>query len=248
MLRSNAPVMRSGLLRRARRACLRATVGVRLRYYRDGFAAPLVRRLPTVCRRALCLDDESAVVSRRVEVGSGERPSPGYLHVDMNPHARHVDAIAPAWSLPLPDGWATELVAIHCLEHIAPSRLEETLREWRRVIQPGGTLQVHVPNGTELMSAYLNGGEVEKWRANAALLGMYANPSLTGPLDIKARADHQVIFDEHLLESLLVRCGFLHVVNVTSEVTDIHTTAWSELVPHCSLVYRGRRAEDGERT
>lgn len=231
----------SRLLRQIRKGLLRATVGVRLRYYRDGLAEGLVRRLPMTCRRALCLDDESARVTRRVEIGSGDRPSPGYLHIDTDPHARHVDAIAPAWSLPLADGWATELVAIHCLEHIAPSRLEETLREWRRVLEPGGAVQVHVPNGPELMSAYLSGGEVQKWRANAALLGMYANPSLAGPLDIKARADHQVIFDEELLESLLLRCGFLDVVNVTTEVTDVHTTAWSELVPHCSLVFRGHR-------
>ena len=90
-------------------------------------------------RGAVGLDDPSAVGSTRLEIGGGPHAQRGFLHVDIDPGAHHLEWVAPAWNLPMPDAWATEIVAVHALEHIPPPRLVETLQEWRRVLVPGGT-------------------------------------------------------------------------------------------------------------
>src|SRR4051812_3495022 len=131
---------------RPRNALHRATAPLRRAYYVDGARHGIVRALPEPARRKLGLEDESAVGSRRIEIGCGPFPQPGYVHVDIDPNARHLEAFAPAWELPFPDAWAKEILAIHSLEHVHPSKLLSTLREWHRVLAPEGFVRVHVPN------------------------------------------------------------------------------------------------------
>src|SRR5438105_15713327 len=135
------------LARAAFRALQRLTVPVRRSYYLHARGVWAARRLPAALRSAVGLDDESAIGSRRLEIGGGPHVQQGYLHVDLDRGAHHLEWTAPAWDLPLPDEWASEVLAIHILEHVPPARLVSTLAEWLRVLQPGGRLQVHVPNG-----------------------------------------------------------------------------------------------------
>lgn len=54
------------------------------------------------------------------------------------------DVIAPADELPLPDSSEAFVLASHLLEHLAdPIR---ALKEWHRVLRPGGTLFLRVPD------------------------------------------------------------------------------------------------------
>jgi SAM-dependent methyltransferase len=54
------------------------------------------------------------------------------------------DVVAPADELPLPGGSQDFVIASHLIEHIAdPIR---ALKEWRRVLRPGGTLFLRVPD------------------------------------------------------------------------------------------------------
>jgi predicted SAM-dependent methyltransferase len=77
-------------------------------------------------------------MSRRIEIGSGPHPTPGFIHMDIEPWGPHLEAICPMWALPFPDDWASEIRAIHALEHVHPSQLEDTLREWHRASRPAG--------------------------------------------------------------------------------------------------------------
>jgi SAM-dependent methyltransferase len=62
--------------------------------------------------------------------------------------------LANAHQLPFPDGSAAEVYASHVFEHYLPTGAEENglatvdtlLEEWRRVLRPGGTLYVAVPD------------------------------------------------------------------------------------------------------
>jgi SAM-dependent methyltransferase len=226
----------------ARAVVRRALVLIRRRYYVDGSAAPVIERLPRRWLLRLGLDDGSARGSRRIEIGAGPYPQPGYLHVDVDPHAAHLEARAPAWDLPFPDGWATEILSIHALEHIPPRRLRETLREWYRVLRPGGLVQIHVPNSPALMEAYLTAETAsEKWMLSGALLGMYCGPEVRGPEDLSVPSDHQILFDRSLLLGSLEEAGFAHVADLTEQVTDRHTAPWRDAVDRYSIVAQGRR-------
>ena len=211
---------------------------LRLRYYRDGFGTRFVSRVGPAWQRRLGLDDASAVRTRRIEIGSFARPTPGYIHVDPARSARHVEAYAVAWDLPFNDNFAEEIRAVHVLEHIPPAQLVPSLSEWRRVLAPGGFVQVHVPNGPQLIDAYLSGTRQVKLQAMSVLLGTESPPEMTGPEDMPYPADHKCIFDIDTLRDVFARAGFDRVDDVTGIESDVHTEAWQHLVSNLSLIVR----------
>ena len=222
-----------------RRARMRLGAPLRRAYYTQPEApvARAVRRLPASIRNRLGADDPTAIGSRRLEIGSGVRPQPGYIHVDVDALAPHVEAFAPAHELPFPNGWASEVVAIHSLEHVLPSMLRATLLEWRRVLEPGGRLRVHVPDSAQLMRAYLAADLESKWSLSGALLGMYSSPAATTPERLLLRADHQVLFDAALLTQVLEDAGYTELEDVSATVRDVHSDGWSSLIPQISLIF-----------
>jgi hypothetical protein len=218
---------------------------VRRRYYCDGWGSVVVGALPEAVRRATGLDDLEARDSRRIEIGSGDRPQPGYIHVDADRWAWHLEVVAPVWQLPFPDGWAREVLAIHCLEHVHPRRMFATLRECRRVLAEDGTLRVHVPNSPAIMTSFLNATNEQKWSLGPALLGMYISPAATRPEDVPlVPADHQVCFDRPLMRWALAEAGFCNIVDRSDEITDVHTEAWAHLVDRISLVIEATAGAD----
>ena len=223
------------------RALQRVTVPLRRRLYLSGSGRRLAALLPRPVSGALGLDDASAIGSRRLEIGGGPHAQKGFLHVDIDPGAHHLEWVAPAWELPLPDGWATEIVAVHALEHVEPPRLLPTLQEWRRVLAPEGRVEIHVPNGAALMEAFLARPVEEKWPIMGSILGMYCSPDVRDPRELGTRSDHQLIFDSALLEWALDAAGFTAVHDLTGKVEDRHSEPWRALVADYSLVAEARR-------
>jgi SAM-dependent methyltransferase len=223
------------------RAARRAAVGhalahVRRRYYVERRNGRFVAALPMVARNRIGLDDPAAVASRRIEVGGGPHALNGHIHVDVDPGADHLEAVAPAWQLPFPDGWATQIVSIHSLEHVPGPKLLDTLREWHRVLAAEGTVRIHVPNGPELFETFLKSPPDGKWPIIGSLLGMYCSPDANQPESLYAPADHRLIFDFPLLSWALTTAGFTDVMDLTGTVEDRHTLAWADSVPRYSLV------------
>ncbi len=165
-----------------------------------------------------------AAGDRRIEVGSGFSPRPGYLHVDALPGLPQLDLVATD-ALPLPDDWADEVLAVHMVEHVPAGRLQDVLRGWRRVLRPGGRLVLHTPNGTALARAYLDGGLEARWPVLAAMYGYDRAPwdaSSAGALG--TFADHRMLFDLPLLQQQLVEAGFTDVADVSGQDPDCHHT------------------------
>lgn len=202
-----------------------------------GAAVPYV---PRALRTRLDLDGD-AVVPLRVELGSGPWPTPGYVHVDTDRYARHVEHRAPMWRLPFASGTVAEILAVHCLEHVPPGRLRATLREWRRVLAPGGHAEVHVPNAPAVFAAFGGASFREKWALANGLLGTYLPAQELDPDDFddeRNRPDHRALFDLPLLATLLRDAGFATVTDLTGVVTDRHDEAWAPFVDGYSLVVR----------
>lgn len=89
----------------------------------------------------------------KLEVGSGYHPTPGFVHLDVNP-ALPVDVVGSAWPLPFRTGSVDELRAVDVLEHLSYRDTDRALREWARVIRPGGRLYVQVPDAERIMVEY----------------------------------------------------------------------------------------------
>jgi SAM-dependent methyltransferase len=212
----------------------RGLIPLRRRYYTGD--ARGVALVPKRLRERLGLDDEAARGTRKIEIGGGPYAQAGYLHVDVDPGAEHLEVVAAAWDLPFPDGWATEILSVHQLEHVHPSQLLATLQEWRRVLRPGGVVRVHVPNGPALMEAFLRSPIDEKWPIMGSLLGMYCSPSVRSPDGLTVRSDHQVIFDPPLLRWALEQAGFERVEDLTDSAEDRHNEGWRGMVNHYSII------------
>ncbi len=180
----------------------------------------------------------------RVEIGGGPFPEPGYVHVDADRRSSHLEHVAPAWALPFADGTVEEILAVHVLEHIPAGRVVPTLREWYRVLRPGGLLQVHVPNARPILGAYLEGGSEIKWAAISAIYGTPTDLGLPGPSGGRVRSawsPHRVLYDLDLMEEVLVLAGFDEVADVSAALPDRHTAGWDHLIAGLSLVVRARR-------
>jgi len=91
----------------------------------------------------------------RLNIGCGENLRPGWLNIDLDPRADlRLDIRRP---LPFPEGSCAEVYSEHVLEHLAyPGEVEEVLRDWWRVLAPGGTLSVGIPDTEYPLASYVN--------------------------------------------------------------------------------------------
>ncbi|MHB1627831.1 MAG: class I SAM-dependent methyltransferase, partial [Bacilli bacterium] len=82
----------------------------------------------------------------KLEIGPGWTPNEGYLTLDIRhlPHIDHVlDASKP---LPFPDGSFSRVLACHVLEHFSHAQTRAILKEWGRILEPGGEIEIHCPD------------------------------------------------------------------------------------------------------
>lgn len=95
---------------------------------------------------------------RKLEIGCGKRPTPGYEHLDAYP-GEGVDHVADARELPFGDNEFDEVYSHWVFEHFATHELEPTLLEWKRVLKPGGKVWI-VTNNQAAHNKALNDREI----------------------------------------------------------------------------------------
>ena len=211
-------------------------------------------RLPAEVRTRLDLDG-GRVDPLRVEIGGGPFPTPGYVHVDADRKSRHLEYVATGWRLPFADAAVQELLAVHVLEHVHPGSIHRTLQEWRRVVAPGGFAEIHVPDASTVLPAYVAAPSDKKWELLVPIFGTTTDPlaprrgpGSAGRPPRQALLDHHnVIYDFDLLRYVLLRAGFERVDDVSDSATDRHNETWqaSELVSRISLAVRAYAAAPG---
>ena len=99
----------------------------------------------------------------KLHVGCGGKNLPGYKHMDVRAVDDHIDYVGKADDLSMfEDNSIEEIYACHILEHIERHNVDKTLKEWCRVILPGGILRVAVPNFEEIMNYYIENHDLIK--------------------------------------------------------------------------------------
>ncbi|MHB8970185.1 MAG: tetratricopeptide repeat protein, partial [Pirellulaceae bacterium] len=81
----------------------------------------------------------------KLHLGCGKRYIPGFFHIDLLA-APHVDLLHRVDSLPFVDNSVGLIYASHLLEHFGRNEVEGVLREWYRVLRPGGLVRLAVPD------------------------------------------------------------------------------------------------------
>ena len=89
---------------------------------------------------------------RCLEIGPGHERLPGFetLNIVKTPITDHVgDAKKP----PFQNATFDLVYSSHCIEHFEWHEIESVIREWARIVKPGGCLEVHTVNAVPLMKA-----------------------------------------------------------------------------------------------
>lgn len=93
---------------------------------------------------------------RKLEIGPGAYPLSGFESLNVV-GGLYVDYVwNAAQPLPFDDGLFELIYASHVLEHIPWYQTVKTLREWGRILKPGGVLEVWVPDGLKICQAFVN--------------------------------------------------------------------------------------------
>jgi len=125
---------------------------------------------------------------RKLNIGGGVNPIPGYDVIDRNQGTE-------AYPLSYEDGIFHEVRASHILEHFERKLLIPVLKEWIRVLKPNGILQISVPDFNWLLQ-HLEHPLFQAW-----LMG-----GQTDENDF-----HKSLFTDNILRELFALCGLVDV-------------------------------------
>lgn len=116
----------------------------------------LLLRIVSAIVTHINLKKNARLQHRKLEIGPGGHRIAGFETVNFM-YARHVDYVCDAGKrLPFPDNTFDLVYASHILEHVAWYKTSEVLREWIRIIRPGGSLEIWVPNGLKICQAFVD--------------------------------------------------------------------------------------------
>ena len=91
---------------------------------------------------------------KKLEIGPGPHALPGFLSVDVVGRLG-VDCLADARALPFASNTFDLLYASHVIEHVPWWQADEALKEWRRVLAPGGRLEVWTVDAAKIAEELL---------------------------------------------------------------------------------------------
>lgn len=131
----------------------------------------------------------------KLNIGDGGIVHPDYIGVDIQ---RGQDATTLDWlhsSLP---GEVDEIRASHILEHFPQAQIQDVLREWVRVLKPGGVLKIAVPDFRILAEQFLAGAGLN-----------FQGYVMGGQID--QHDFHKTMFDEGTLRERLQAVGLLNI-------------------------------------
>ena len=138
-----------------------------------------------------------------LHLGSGKRHLPGYVHVDLAdfPHIDHQHRID---QLPMFDDETFDLIyCCHAFEYFDREQAVDVLAEWRRVLKPGGTLRLAVPDFEALIEVYRRSGMID--RVLGPIFGRWPIPGSDEVIY------HRTVYDQASLSHLLEENGFRSV-------------------------------------
>jgi ubiquinone/menaquinone biosynthesis C-methylase UbiE len=146
----------------------------------------------------------------KLNLGCGKRCFPDYMNVDVMdvcpvPNVPYTKA--DIRSLPFEDNSADEIFSCHVIEHIWPWEVDAHLKEWLRVLKPGGLLITECPNligASMILLEAVKKGDAEGFEM--ALNALYGDPS-SRLRNIEQR--HKWGYIPGTLAATLVKAGFV---------------------------------------
>lgn len=167
----------------------------------------------------------------KIEVGSGGNPQPGYFHIDVQEGMPDLHAVCKMGdeAIPLPDGSVEEILSNHSIEHVSWLKVDRVVRDWHRLLIPGGRIFLRTPDLEFICKTYVeNKVTREAINDEAAMVERFGTVGPAEWANIKFFAGqdypgnfHFLCFDFDMLKRFLSRNGFekierLHIQPVFS--------------------------------
>jgi len=91
---------------------------------------------------------------KKLNLGCGGKALPGYWNCDLF-QGKGIDEVFGMTDIPYKEGTIGGIYSEHSLEHLAFDQVNPTLKEWLRVLQPGGELILKLPDLDDCCRAYI---------------------------------------------------------------------------------------------
>lgn len=156
-------------------------------------------------KHRLFRNKHSTLPSLKLHLGCGDEYQDDYINVDFYiPEDKKVDARFDILSIPYPDNSVDEIKAFHVIEHFDFFEVQKLLKEWNRVLKPGGKLYLETPDFLSTCAAFVQGSEEFRVFLYNQFFGHNWFPG----------GAHKFLFTETQLRVNLDWAGFRHVVRV----------------------------------
>lgn len=106
---------------------------------------------------------EHVTLPRKLNLGCGDKHLPGYVNVDLviNEGAKKPDVICDIKALTVfESNSADEILSVHVVEHFWRWEVLDVLKEWVRVLKPGGSMVLECPNLIAACELFLKNPEL----------------------------------------------------------------------------------------
>ncbi|MEW5890865.1 MAG: methyltransferase domain-containing protein [Pseudomonadota bacterium] len=155
---------------------------------------------------------DTTVRPLRLNLGCGDKILPGYVNVDVVEARAGMkpDVICDLHDLaPFEDDSADEILSVHVVEHFWRWEIRDVLREWVRVLKPGGRMIVECPNLLSACQTFLQNPDQfsrEDSSGQRTMWVFYGDPGWKDPLMI-----HRWGYTPGSLTMLLQEAGLANV-------------------------------------
>jgi predicted SAM-dependent methyltransferase len=91
-----------------------------------------------------------------LHLGCGQRRIGGFVNIDLN-HGRAVDYVCSITRLPCRSNSVERIESYHVFEHLRQGSVAGALQEWFRVLRPGGSMVMELPDFDADIREYMAG-------------------------------------------------------------------------------------------
>jgi len=173
------------------------------------------------------MDDKK---QKMLHLGCGKRNIPGFIHVDLDDFS-HIDYRHEISTLPMFLANSVDLIyCAHALEYFDREGAKNVLKEWYRVLKPGGILRIAVPDFENIVNVYKKYKDLDHKGILGPLYGRMAIKTKKGEKYIY----HKTAYDFKSLKKVLETAGFKKIKRYDWQKTvhkdyDDHSQAY---IPH----------------
>lgn len=167
----------------------------------------------------------------KLNLGSGRMQLAGWTAVDIDPDL-YPDVVAEVSDLPFEDDTVDEIYASHVLEHVPYD--SPALKEWLRVLKPGGVCTVVVPDIVQVFYLWRHRQTwgpynlpIDQEYVNATAFGAHIMKEKMPELQIGTIGHtHKQIFIFDMLIQAMLEAGFANVSDVAT--CSVRPVSWGE--------------------